>query len=235
MTTDWAHLTHAYGSAADTPGLFARLDGGPGDKDVWADLWSSLCHQGTVYDASFAALPLLTDIATGRAPGAREEALLMAGLVVGAAGDGERQLYGAQIAELLPVARDVLAGIPADVPGDFVYHLQGLLAFEGVPFWATELELLLEEFEVTCPGCGGEWALSVGEGHEDFGVELLAVDPAELSGIGARLHALALEGGQSEVAESLTRLFGRARCGECEAVFGVAEALVGQGVGGAME
>ena len=73
MTTDWAHLTHAYGSAADTPGLFARLDGGPGDKDVWADLWSSLCHQGTVYDASFAALPLLTDIATGRAPGAHPQ------------------------------------------------------------------------------------------------------------------------------------------------------------------
>ncbi|MEX3103908.1 MULTISPECIES: hypothetical protein [unclassified Streptomyces] len=235
MTTDWAHLTHAYGSAADTPGLFARLDGGPGDKDVWADLWSSLCHQGTVYDASFAALPLLADIATGRAPGAREEALLMAGLVVGAAGDGERQLYGAQIAELLPVARDVLAGIPADAPGDFVYHLQGLLAFEGVPFWATELELLLEEFEVTCPECGGEWALSVGEDREDFVIELLAVDAAELSGIGARLHALALGGGQSEVAESLTRLFGRARCAECEAVFKVAEALVGQAVGGAME
>lgn len=235
MTTDWARLTHAYGSAADTPGLFARLDGGPGDKDVWADLWSSLCHQGTVYSASFAALPLLTDIATGRSPGARDKALLMAGLVVGAAGDDERQLYEARIAELLPVARDVLAGIPADAPSDFVHHLQGLLAFEGVPFWSTELELLLEEFEVTCPGCGDQWALSVGEDHEDFGIELLAAHPAELSGIGARLHALAIEGGQHEPAESLTRLFGRARCAECETVFGVAEALVGQGVAGAME
>ncbi|MDX3380315.1 hypothetical protein PV682_02500 [Streptomyces niveiscabiei] len=57
----------------------------------------------------------------------------MAGLVVGAAGDDERQLYEARIAELLPVARDALAGIPADAPGDFVHHLQGLLAFEGVP------------------------------------------------------------------------------------------------------
>lgn len=226
MTTDWAQLIHAYGSAADTPGLFARLDGGPGDKDVWADLWSSLCHQGTVYDASFAALPLLTDIATGRSPGARNEALLMAGLVVGAGGADERKLYEAQIAELLPVARDFLGGIPADAPGDFVYHLQGLLAFEGVPFWSTELELLLEEFEVACPECGDQWATSVGEDHEDFGVELLAADPAELSDTGARLHTLALQGGQGELAVSLTRLFGWARCGECEAVFGVAEALV---------
>ena len=43
MATDRAQLTHAYGSAADTPGLFTHLDGG-----------------------------------------ARNEALLMAGLVVGA-------------------------------------------------------------------------------------------------------------------------------------------------------
>ncbi|WP_416972837.1 hypothetical protein [Streptomyces sp. 4F14] len=191
MTTDWARLTHAYGSAVDTPGLFARLDGGPGDKAVWAALWSSLCHQGTVYDASFAALPLLTDIAMGRSPGGRDEALLMAGHIVGAARVGERELYAEQIAELLPVAREFLAGIPADEPGDFVYHLQGLLAFEGVPFWSTELELLLlEEFEVECPECGARWAASVGE-DDDFSIDFLAADPAELSGIGARLYALA--------------------------------------------
>ncbi|KND36049.1 hypothetical protein [Streptomyces acidiscabies] len=138
MTTDRAQLTHAYGSAADTPGPFTRLDGG-----------------------------------------ARNEALLMAGLVIGASGADERKLYEDQIAELLSVARDFLAGIPADAPGDFVY-LQGLLA----------------------------------------------ADPAELPDTGARLHTLALQGGQDELAVSLTRLFGRARCGECETVFGVAEALV---------
>ncbi|WP_338682844.1 hypothetical protein QD712_13685 [Streptomyces acidiscabies] len=102
MATDRAQLTHAYGSAADTPGLFTRLDGG-----------------------------------------ARNEALLMAGLVVGAGGADERKLCEAQIADT-----------------------------------------------------------------------------------GARLHTLALQGGQGELAVSLTRLFGWARCGECEAVFGVAEALV---------
>ena len=29
----------------------------------WVDLWSSLCHQGDVYEASYAALPHLVDIA----------------------------------------------------------------------------------------------------------------------------------------------------------------------------
>ncbi|MHC5906440.1 hypothetical protein ACVNF4_21420 [Streptomyces sp. S6] len=225
MTTDWSRLSHAYGPADDIPGLFAGLDGGPGDKEIWSGLWSALCHQGTVYTASFAALPLLTDIATGRAPGARGEAVLMAGHVVGAAGAEERARYEAQIRELLPVARDVLAELPAGETGDFGYgfvqHLQGLLAFEGVPFWSTELELLLEEFEVECPQCEAQWSASVGEDHDEFDLELLPADPAGLTGIGARLYTLAVESGRHELAASVSRLFGRARCPECEAVFGV--------------
>ncbi|MEV8535208.1 hypothetical protein [Streptomyces sp. NPDC051211] len=51
------------------------------------DLWDDLCHQGSVYDDSFLALPYLAAISTGRAPGAPAEAVLMAGLVVSAADD----------------------------------------------------------------------------------------------------------------------------------------------------
>lgn len=53
--------------------------------------------------------------------------------------------------------------------------------------------------------------------------ELHPADPAGLTGIGARLHALALGAGQDVVAGWLVHLFGRVTCSECETVFGLAE------------
>lgn len=82
MTLDWSLLEHAYGSASDLPRLFEDV-GDPEVADVaWEDLWAFLCHQGMVYTASFAALPVLADIATGRKPGASGQALVLAGRIV---------------------------------------------------------------------------------------------------------------------------------------------------------
>jgi hypothetical protein len=57
----WAQLTHAYGSAADIPARLRELPNTPGQRasgqEPWATLWSSLCHQGDVYSASYAAVP----------------------------------------------------------------------------------------------------------------------------------------------------------------------------------
>jgi hypothetical protein len=55
----WKELSHAYGTAEDTPGLLRRLALGQADDDTWEALVSSLTHQGTVYDASAAAAPFL--------------------------------------------------------------------------------------------------------------------------------------------------------------------------------
>ena len=64
----WQTLSHAYGSAADIPDLLRQLDGATGsqighESEPWFTLWSSLCHQGDVYDASYAALPHIVEIA----------------------------------------------------------------------------------------------------------------------------------------------------------------------------
>jgi hypothetical protein len=63
----WAGLTHAYGEATDTPGLLRRLADAPeqraADSEPFFSLWSSLCHQGDVYTASYAAVPHLAQIA----------------------------------------------------------------------------------------------------------------------------------------------------------------------------
>lgn len=60
----WSELTHAYGPADDLP---ARLQDLVSDDDKsWRtaldSFWGSICHQGTVYEASVAAVPFLTDI-----------------------------------------------------------------------------------------------------------------------------------------------------------------------------
>ncbi len=57
----WATLTHAYGSAADIPSLLGKAATFPPDTgnnaEPYFTLWSSLCHQGDVYPASYAAVP----------------------------------------------------------------------------------------------------------------------------------------------------------------------------------
>ena len=62
----WSELQHAYGSAADIPGLLRQLESFPPSDDYkdepWFTLWSALCHQGDVYSASFAAVPHIVRI-----------------------------------------------------------------------------------------------------------------------------------------------------------------------------
>jgi hypothetical protein len=61
----WDQVAHAYGPAGDVPALLDRLrspDAAARDAAL-DDLWSRLCHQGTVYPASAAAVPALADLA----------------------------------------------------------------------------------------------------------------------------------------------------------------------------
>lgn len=68
----WGELSRAYGSAADTPILLRMLEADPnqvpGDpttgEDTWSNLWISICHRGTAYSASYAAVPHLVRIAS---------------------------------------------------------------------------------------------------------------------------------------------------------------------------
>ena len=49
--TDWAHLSHAYGPATDTPGhLDHLLSPNAGERERALDhLWGAVLHQGTTY------------------------------------------------------------------------------------------------------------------------------------------------------------------------------------------
>ncbi|GCE14570.1 hypothetical protein [Tengunoibacter tsumagoiensis] len=60
----WKSLRHAYGPAIDTPiHLLALLSEDQREREKALEhLWASICHQGSVYEASAAAAPFLTQI-----------------------------------------------------------------------------------------------------------------------------------------------------------------------------
>jgi hypothetical protein len=61
----WSELSHAYGFAGNIEPLLKALYSFPSESDrrsePWHTLWSSLCHQGDIYSASFAATPVIVD------------------------------------------------------------------------------------------------------------------------------------------------------------------------------
>ena len=80
----WKELLTAYGSAADVLEKFRRLLEQPSWKDGRLDdpddlLYGSLCHQGTVYTATFAAVPHFIELARRLEPRKRLDLLIFAG------------------------------------------------------------------------------------------------------------------------------------------------------------
>ena len=62
----WTTLQNAYGESSGIPKLIRQAEGlpedGGSDAEPYNSLWSALCHQGSVYPASYAALPHLVRI-----------------------------------------------------------------------------------------------------------------------------------------------------------------------------
>jgi hypothetical protein len=66
-SSDWHVLRHAHGPAIDVPLLLCQLSANPRPQndhrgEPWISLWSSLCHQGDVYSASYAVVPHVVQI-----------------------------------------------------------------------------------------------------------------------------------------------------------------------------
>ncbi|THA28395.1 hypothetical protein E6W17_41090 [Streptomyces sp. A1547] len=243
--TDWSQLTHAYGTAEDVPGLL-RAAGPDPENPAWNELWSRLCHQGTVYPASFASLPALAEKARESTATERTMALLLAASIVASTDrpygiPDPKNSYAAEISELIELAEEALRHPSlADGPDRYVELLEALLAFEGVEVWGEELHGLSgEEFEVPCPACEAENFVVFGEyGYfsttdsfymNDAAGRRRELQPAAISsleGLAERLHARALTDGQHKVADALTYLFGSAHCAECDALFRVDHAIV---------
>ncbi|MFF3688327.1 hypothetical protein [Streptomyces sp. NPDC002187] len=107
---DWAGLEHAYGPADDVPDLLRAAQSADEDEQerAFEDLFSSLCHQGSIYSATAAAVPFLAQLAL-HGSGDRVRMLWL----LGGAADGNGREYlqvRRAVAEVMPS----LLGLAAD-------------------------------------------------------------------------------------------------------------------------
>ncbi len=136
--------------------------------EVWDELWSCICHQMTVYSASFPRCHGLTEIARSWAPAEPTMILFLCGAVVAGGGQPHgagdvRAIHAAQIEELLRLAHETMrAAIDED---SFIYTLRAALAFENVPGVGRDAErdgARRVRRSENCPGCEGRLLVVIG-------------------------------------------------------------------------
>lgn len=235
---DWASLRDAYGSAEGIPDLLAAAEASSGeDGEPWDELWGRLCHQGTVYSASYAAFPRLAEIAVGHEPSGYVAALHLAAAIIASTDGPEeavvvRRRYDRELADLCAFASRNLHLAPSDV--EFVYGLQTLMAFEDGGVWQRHLECLADgEAPLGCPSCREYLVLNLDSpefkvsSFTDASTTPTSVTPREPdeATVEGRLLGLARSHEQDIVAARLPYLFGGSTCPHCHTSFDVAQAL----------
>lgn len=230
--TEWAALLHGYGTAEDIPALLvAAEDSGLESGLAWDEVWSRLYHQGTVYTASYAALPLLADMAERHPPAGYVAALhLAAAIVASTDGRTDPALMRQEHAYALRRFHDLaLRNLPlAEGDTEFVYGLQALLAFEDGGVWQRHLSYVADgELPLECPNCGEllilnldgpEYALA---SYTDGSIPPTPVQPSEPTeeSVEERMLALSRNLGRSEVVSKIRYIIGSATCPSCHTIF----------------
>ncbi len=242
---NWKILSHAYCSATDLPDLLRNLSPNV-DNDVWSELWSRICHQGTVYTASYPALPFLDEAATTWKPRQRAMPLALAAAIV-ASEDAPHEKdilldqYKEIIKHLYQIAIDTLCvpGLPQD---DFVYLLQAALGLKGDTFWGNRLEHLNDgEFTGVCTECNQELYLVIGQygffatteewvnRPETKRAPIQQAEITDLPELGKWLLDSANTGEQRELSQWFPYIFGITQCLSCGATVRVHEAIIEEG------
>jgi hypothetical protein len=237
--TDWASLRDAYGSAEQVPALLAAAEqAGTSDGSAWDDLWGRLCHQGTVYSASYAALPALATMCLRHTAGGYSPALYLTAAVIASTDGPEdpasvRRRYAREIADLRPVATAYVRHAADDT--DFIYRLEVLMAFEDAGVWQRNLHHLANgELSAPCPSCDEDLLVDFDgspvtvASFADGSRAGTAVAPAEPAAgtVEDRLLTLARVNDRPAIADTLPYLFGAAICPCCHVPFLVRQALV---------
>lgn len=233
---DWPSLQAAYGSAGDAGELMVALQNAEHQED-WGELWLHLCHQGTVYPASHAALPVLLGIALQDARLDADDALLLAGAIVAGSVPEDPGLHphSSTIGALIDVveARLTLPVIDADAQLFARRALrQAWLGLKGEKVWSLHLDRLEEgELVGECDRCGADLYAEFDEEapylcHEDpvhgaptARTPLQAGSP--LNAVEQWLLQQALRDGDHQAVRLLGLAFGEAPCSACGCMFPV--------------
>ena len=235
--TEWAELRHAYGTAEDVPALLVAAEKSGADfGPAWDQLWSRLCHQGTVYTASYAALPILADIAHRQVHAGGSAPLdLAAAIVASTDGPSDSSVARHEHADALllmhQLAEHNLSQVTGDV--DFIYALQALMAFEDGGVWQRNLDHLADgELPLECPSCREFLILRLSEpdpslavygDHTPTPTRVLPADPSD--SLGERMLMLTRRAGRTGVVSKLRHVLGSAVCPACGTAFHVPDTL----------
>lgn len=238
--TEWAILRDAYGSANNIPVLIDAWIDDPAEERL-SDLWSRLCHQGTVYSASFAAIPILQRACARLASKDRRNALMLMGAILASADRFDDAGPDAATTQLLPSLMQMtdIAMTDDDVDvEEFPYLLQA--AFHGDAFWGRNFDHLPSgEFLGVCPQCTTDLYLVIGRyGYfataEDWvsrkNARRVPITPSsedKLPSDGAWLFWQAMRHAQREAAQGVLRIFGDTRCPSCDCCVSVVGAIRG--------
>lgn len=235
---DWGGLQDAYGSAEQVPALVDKASGsGTAFGEAWDELWSRLCHQGTVYSASYAAIPLLADACRRQPVSGYMAGLQLVGSIVASTDGPEpsttvRSRYSREIADLRGIAEQTLSVATSDA--EFLYAVETLMAFEDGGRWQRDLNYVANgEVPLDCPTCAEHlllhleveppWLSAWDTEAGGVPVESRAPEPGTVE---ARIIDLATENGRHDVARTLGYVFGTTTCPFCGSAFEVAAAIV---------
>ncbi len=140
----WSALTDAYGDAAQIPTLIDDWVSSPTEAKL-SDLWGRLCHQGSVYSASFAAIPLLHRALPALPPSERRNALMLIGAILSSWDRRGGAVPDEAVLGLVPDLAECTEASLDDQGVDeseFPYLLQAAAAFRGEALWGRVLDHL---------------------------------------------------------------------------------------------
>jgi hypothetical protein len=229
----WSSLHHAYGPAANVPDeLRALAAGGYADEELWHDLWSELCHQGTANAAGRAAVAHLVAIASTLPPPAQRQVWhLVAAIALSDAGSplpaDLRPSYDAALVEAEAQVR--AAFVPGLDAGDALWLAISLASLRRLaPIEAALNGLINGEHECPCPSCDEDlsipltappfvvhlWQPTVGQDGPTAPTHARIARPALES-----LASLVRTSGHASLADQLLALDVSATCPSCGATF----------------
>lgn len=155
---EWDRLRHAYGNAADVPDLIRRLQRDAADGEAWEGLWSALCHQFDVYEATYAALPHVIRLMGGLPLQDRVEAANFIGTAAACAARPAAPAVPASLAGAYELALREADGLLLDSLAHRAWDVEAYkVLFGALAAVRGEAALALDVFEAgaerSCPGC----------------------------------------------------------------------------------
>jgi hypothetical protein len=158
MDPRWSQLGSNYTNGEHVAQLIGQAQAGAPFDDWYDDLFQELCHQYTVSEAAYAALPHLVRQAKSR-PDCAKELLILAGACYGYSQatqmtpippDLEAE-WNQATRQAIPLLGNLLAQ-PQASEVELRYLLSSLAAMNGCPALANAIDGL--DCDIECPNCG---------------------------------------------------------------------------------